>query len=107
MQSRIQDIEHFAVAMFRQSKFAPACGKGRIGRQRGNIKGPAFFEKGKAAFIHEIAMLDTTHPTLQAPIDGPRCIGMPGDIEISGLSLFDGSTDLFTRELDRIDAIRW
>src|SRR5205814_9591690 len=52
-------------------------------------------------------MLDTAHAALQAPIDRPRGIGMSHDIEVGCLGFLDGGTDLLTRELDRINAIRW
>src|SRR6266487_3398268 len=107
MQARIQDIEHFPMTVFRQPKLAPARGQGGIGRQGRHIKGSALLEEGKAAFVHEIAMLDTAYSALQAAIDGPRGIGVSSDIEVGGLGFLDGSTNLLARELDRINSIRW
>src|SRR5579875_1037052 len=97
MQARIEHIEHFAITMFRQPRFASALGKGRIGHQGWHIKSSALLEEGQAAFVHEIAMLDTAHAALQAPIDGPRGIGVSGDIEVGCLGFLNGSTDLLAR----------
>src|SRR5258708_37956790 len=105
MQARIQDIEHFAMTVFRQPKFASARGKGRIGSESRHIKGSALLEEGQAAFVHEIAMLDTAHAALQAPIHGPRGIGASTDIELCCLSLLCGGTDLLGRGLDRINSV--
>ncbi len=99
MQTRIQDLEHFAMTVFRQPKLAPARGKGGLGRQGRHIKGSALLEEGKAAFVHEIPMLDTAHSALQAPIDGPRGIGVSSDIEVGGLGFLDSGPDLLAREL--------
>src|SRR6266568_5994347 len=57
--------------------------------------------------IHEDAMFDTAHAALQAAIDRPRGIGVSSDIEVGCLGFLDGGTDLLTRELDRINSIRW
>src|SRR5579872_1595267 len=103
----MQHIKHFAMTVFRQPKFAPARGQGGIGHQSRHIKGSSLLEEGKAAFVHEIAMLDTAHSTLQPSIDRPRGIGVSGNIEVGGLGFLNGRTDLLTRELDRIHAIRW
>src|SRR6266700_4046828 len=107
MQASIQDIEHFPMSVFRQPKFASARGQGGIGRQGRHIKGSARLEEGKAAFVHEVAMFDTAHAALQAAIDRPRGIGVSSDIEVGCLGFLDGGTDLLTRELDRINSIRW
>src|SRR6266571_3342806 len=107
MQARIQDLEHFAMTVFRQPELAPASGQGGIGRQGRHIKGSALLEEGQAAFVHEIAMLDTAHAALQAPIDGPRGIGVSGDIKVGCLGFLDGGPDLLARELDRINAVGW
>src|SRR5260221_7506050 len=95
------------MTVFRQPKLAPASGEGGIGHESRHIKSSALLEEGQAAFVHEIAMLDTAHAALQAPIDRPRGIGMSHDIEVGCLGFLDGGTDLLTRELDRINAIRW
>ena len=50
-------------------------------------------------------MLDTAHAALQAPIDGPRGIGVSHDIEVGGLGFLDGGTDLLARELGGINAV--
>src|SRR5258708_12201721 len=96
MQARIQDLEHFAMAVCRQPKLAPASGQGGIGRQSRHVQGSALFEEGQAAFIHEVPMLDTAHAALQAPIDGPRGISVSHDIEVGGPGFLDGGTDLLT-----------
>src|SRR5437588_6297981 len=105
MQARIQDIEHFPMTVFRQPKVAAARGQGGIGHQGRHIKSSALLEEGQAAFIHEIAMLDTAHAALQAPIDGPRGIGVSSDVEVGSLGFLDGGPDLLARELDRINAV--
>src|SRR5207248_1567318 len=107
MQACIQDIEHFAMTVFRQPKLAPTSGQGGIGRQGRHIKGAALLEEGRAADLREIVMLDTAYSALQAAIDGPRGIGVSRDIEVGGLGFLDGSAYLLARELDRINAIRW
>src|SRR5215467_10149133 len=106
MQARIQDIEHFPMTAFRQPKFASMRGQGGIGRQGRHIKGSARLEERKAAFVHEIAMLNAAHAALQAVIDRPRGIGVSNDIEVSCLGFLNSGTDLLARELDRINSIR-
>src|SRR6266702_3164831 len=105
MQARIQDLEHFAMTVFRQPELASASGQGGIGHQGRHIEGSALLEEGRAAFVHEIAMLDTTHAALQAPIDRPRGIGVSYDIEVGGLGLLNSGPDLLARELGGINAV--
>src|SRR5512135_1188073 len=95
------------MTVFGQPKLAPVRGQGRVSDQGRHIKCSALLEKGKAAFVHEIAMLDTAHAALQAPIDGARGICMSCNVEVGSLGFLDGGPDFLARELDRINAVCW
>src|SRR5260221_10552772 len=64
-------------------------------------------EEGQGSFGQGFSMLDTARAALQAPIEGPRGIGVSSDIEVGCLGFLDGGTDLLARELDRINAVGW